>query len=382
MPIKWMALECIHYRKFTHQSDVWSYGEFRYRLTYKNQFGYHDGSRCPEERPGSRILEVAASGSGPSFTLSLGDSTEDQKCNGSLKKQSSAVSVEDASGQRYSADPTVLLAEKTQRDDTDEDGYMTPMKDKINTNHLNPVEENPFVTRRKNKDFHAIDNPGYHSTPNGKPKCEDEYMNDPLYLNTFNNTIDTSQEMFKRNGVCLPPQVTTAGHTSPMGKPYHLSHGPHVHFAIPPVQPAHPGSTSQNDHHIHSGPVQSAPIAQAPPICLISHQIQSGNPNRSPQQFHFPKSSVVGKIPGHPVQPCIQVGMPLVENMYKNSFDNPEYWHHNFPPSLTPQNSQDYNKFPSKQNGHTQPPTAENLPGLKLGSVVPPPPYRQRNTVV
>uniref|UniRef100_A0A9J8CRD5 Receptor tyrosine-protein kinase erbB-4 n=1 Tax=Cyprinus carpio carpio TaxID=630221 RepID=A0A9J8CRD5_CYPCA len=26
MPIKWMALECIHYRKFTHQSDIWSYG--------------------------------------------------------------------------------------------------------------------------------------------------------------------------------------------------------------------------------------------------------------------------------------------------------------------------------------------------------------------
>lgn len=29
MPVKWMALECIHYRKFTHQSDVWSYGECR-----------------------------------------------------------------------------------------------------------------------------------------------------------------------------------------------------------------------------------------------------------------------------------------------------------------------------------------------------------------
>lgn len=28
MPIKWMALECIHYRKFTHQSDVWSYGKY------------------------------------------------------------------------------------------------------------------------------------------------------------------------------------------------------------------------------------------------------------------------------------------------------------------------------------------------------------------
>lgn len=29
MPIKWMALECIHYRKFTHQSDVWSYGKIQ-----------------------------------------------------------------------------------------------------------------------------------------------------------------------------------------------------------------------------------------------------------------------------------------------------------------------------------------------------------------
>ncbi|XP_019617947.1 PREDICTED: epidermal growth factor receptor-like isoform X2 [Branchiostoma belcheri] len=26
MPIKWLALECIQYRKFTHQSDVWSFG--------------------------------------------------------------------------------------------------------------------------------------------------------------------------------------------------------------------------------------------------------------------------------------------------------------------------------------------------------------------
>lgn len=37
MPIKWMALECIHYRKFTHQSDVWSYGKLQSVLTENGQ---------------------------------------------------------------------------------------------------------------------------------------------------------------------------------------------------------------------------------------------------------------------------------------------------------------------------------------------------------
>uniref|UniRef100_A0A8C1QI30 Receptor protein-tyrosine kinase n=1 Tax=Cyprinus carpio TaxID=7962 RepID=A0A8C1QI30_CYPCA len=419
MPIKWMALECIHYRKFTHQSDVWSYGvtiwelmtfggkpydgiptreipdilekgerlpqppictidvymvmvkcwmidadsrprfkelaaEFsrmardpqRYlviqgddrmklpspnhskffqslldeeelddlmdaeeylvphslnapptshmprphvdanQVSTMNQFVYHDGSLCPEEVIGSRPHEAVATGSGPSVPAGIQrsglDPADEQHCNGSLKKQPTAHSVEDSSGQRYSADPTVLLGEKGQREDTDEDGYMSPMKDKISTNHLNPVEENPFVTRRKNKDIHALDNLGYHSTPDGKPSCEDEYINEPLYLNTFNNTSGMNQEMLRKNGVSIPLQ------------------------------------------------------------------------------------------------------------MYKNSFDNPEYWQQSLPPKVTPQNSQDSsvicnNKFLYKQNGHIKPAVAENpeyLSGMKPGTVLPPPPYRQRNTVV
>uniref|UniRef100_A0A8C1W8Q5 Receptor protein-tyrosine kinase n=1 Tax=Cyprinus carpio TaxID=7962 RepID=A0A8C1W8Q5_CYPCA len=409
MPIKWMALECIHYRKFTHQSDVWSYGvtiwelmtfggkpydgiptreipdilekgerlpqppictidvymvmvkcwmidadsrprfkelaaEFsrmardpqRYLVIQgddrmklpspnhskffqslldeeelddlmdaeeylvphslnapptshmprphvdanQNQFVYHDGSLCPEEVIGSRPHEAVATGSGPSVPAGIQrsglDPADEQHCNGSLKKQPTAHSVEDSNGQRYSADPTVLLGEKGQREDTDEDGYMSPMKDKISKNHLNPVEENPFVTRRKNKDIHALDNLGYHSTPDGKPSCEDEYINEPLYLNTFNNTSGMNQEMLRKNG------------------------------------------------------------------------------------------------------------------MYKNSFDNPEYWQQSLPPKVTPQNSQDSsvicnNKFLYKQNGHIKPAVAENpeyLSGMKPGTVLPPPPYRQRNTVV
>ncbi len=86
---------------------------------------------------GFRPHEAVATGSGPSVPAGvqrLGlDPVDDQHCNGSLKKQSTAHSAEDSSGQRYSADPTVLLGEKVQREDTDEDGYMSPMKDKIST---------------------------------------------------------------------------------------------------------------------------------------------------------------------------------------------------------------------------------------------------------
>ncbi|KAL1282773.1 hypothetical protein QQF64_001576, partial [Cirrhinus molitorella] len=534
MPIKWMALECIHYRKFTHQSDVWSYGvtiwelmtfggkpydgiptreipdilekgerlpqppictidvymvmvkcwmidadsrprfkelaaEFsrmardpqRYLViqgddrmklpspnhskffqslldeeelddlmdaeeylvphslnapptshmphphldSNQNQFGYHDGSLCPEEVTGSRPHEAASTGSGPSVPAGIQrsglDPVDGQHCNGSLKKQPTAHSVEDSSGQRYSADPTVLLGEKGQREDTDEDGYMSPMKDKISTNHLNPVEENPFVTRRKNKDVNALDNPGYHSTPDGKPKCEDEYINEPLYLNTFNNTSDINQEMLRKNGVSIPLQVP---HITQMGKPHHHSHGPHVHFAIPPVQLVHPGPMSQNDQHtnsvqsVHDHNSKSGLPAPASQICLVSHQVQPGHlskSNRSPQQFHLAKSGKGGTVslPGHPVQPVqpgTQIGTALVDKMYKNSFDNPEYWQQSLPPRVTPQNSQDSsvicnNKFLYKQNGRIQPAVAENpeyLSGMKPGTVLPPPPYRQRNTVV
>ncbi|XP_016135076.1 receptor tyrosine-protein kinase erbB-4-like [Sinocyclocheilus grahami] len=522
MPIKWMALECIHYRKFTHQSDVWSYGvtiwelmtfggkpydgiptreipdilekgerlpqppictidvymvmvkcwmidadsrprfkelaaEFshmardpqRYLViqgddrmklpspnhskfflslldeeelddlmdaeeylvphslnappishmphphvdSNQNQFGYHDGSLCPEDVTGSRPHEAGATGSGPLVLAGMQrsglDPVDEKHCNGSLRKQPTAHSVEDSNGQRYSADPTVPLGEKGQREDTDEDGYMSPMKDKISTNHLNPVEENPFVKRRKNKDLHALDNPGYHSTPDGKSKCEDEYISDPLYLNTFNNTSDMNQEMLRRNGISIPLQVTTAAHTpdthvphiTQMGKPHHHSHGLHVHFTIPPVQPVHPDQHTHSVQSVHDCGRKSGPPAPAGQICLVSHQ--PGHPsksNHSPQQFHLPKSSKGGTtgLPGHPAQ---------VHKMYKNSFDNLEYWQHSLPPKVTPQNSQDSsvicnNKFLYKQNGLAVAENPEYLLGMKPGTVLPPPPYRQRNTVV
>uniref|UniRef100_A0A3Q0TG63 Receptor protein-tyrosine kinase n=1 Tax=Amphilophus citrinellus TaxID=61819 RepID=A0A3Q0TG63_AMPCI len=246
----------------------------------QNQFGYRDGGANPAEGP----LAGAQACMNQEATGGLSPPLEDQRCNGSLHKKSlSQAGVEDSGGQRYSADPTIFLGERVSRGDTDEDGYMTPMKDKNSSEYLNPIEENPFVTRRKNGEIHALDNPGYHSTPNSQPKGEDEYINEPLYLNTFHSPAELGLEALRRNGLGKKLKVT---------------------------------------------------------------------------------------------------------------FDNPEYWQHSLPPKSSNQVASDGAQGGStnaklfyKQNGHIRPAVAENPEymsefSLKSGTILPPPPYRQRNTVV
>ncbi|KAK7893679.1 hypothetical protein WMY93_022831 [Mugilogobius chulae] len=136
----------------------------------RNQFGYRDGGPNPTEGSSSGAQ------AGATQEASGGSALEDQRCNGSLHKKnknqgtgedsggghrySQGPSEDSSGGHRYSADPTIFLSERTSRGDTDEDGYMTPMKDKSSSEYLNPIEENPFVSRRKKRRNPRLGQPG------------------------------------------------------------------------------------------------------------------------------------------------------------------------------------------------------------------------------
>ncbi|XP_066482236.1 receptor tyrosine-protein kinase erbB-4 isoform X1 [Tiliqua scincoides] len=247
-----------------------------------NQFIYRDGSLVTEQGvPLPYRAAIPSIAPEPPIVQGAAEICDDTCCNGTLRKQVASLAQEDSITQRYSADPTVFIPERGPRNELDEDGYMTPMPDKSKTDHLNPVEENPFVSRRKNGDLQALDNPEYHSGQNGQPKAEDEYVNEPLYLNTFATTLENA-EYLKKNGLPLPE------------KP-------------------------------------------------------------------------------------------------RKAFDNPGYWNHSLPPRSTlqhPDYLQEYStKYFYKQNGRIRPIVAENPEylaefSLKPGTMLPPPPYRHRNTVV
>ncbi|XP_057191403.1 receptor tyrosine-protein kinase erbB-4-like isoform X4 [Triplophysa rosa] len=508
MPIKWMALECIHYRKFTHQSDVWSYGvtiwelmtfggkpydgiptreipdllekgerlpqppictidvymvmvkcwmidadsrprfkelaaEFcrmardpqRYLviqvrvlqgddrmklpspndskffqslldeeeledlmdaeeylvpqafsvppLAYttrsrmdpnRNQFAYQDGSFGMEEMMATIPRVVAVSAVSPACSSQKqsvahqgasgsSEAFEDGRCNGTLKKKASprASTGEDSCGQRYSADPTVILCERGARAETDQDGYMGAM-DKKPTDYLNPVEENPFVTHRRNGEVHALER-AYHSASNGQPKVEEEYVNDPLYLNTFHNSGEKSHNVLRKNGV------------------------PVAHPAAAATVAAAANSAASNSQNLAQIVQPAAPGAQTTAQPL--YQGQQGISILSGHTLH-------SAHPGHTLHPKhilhpIHSGTIMADKKPKKTFDNPEYWQHSLPPKATlhsPEYLQDCStRFFYRQNGRIRPAVAENQEylteyALKPGTVLPPPPYRQRNTVV
>lgn len=254
-----------------------------------------------------------------------------------------------------------------------------------------------------------MDNPGYHSTPNSQPKGEDEYINEPLYLNTFHSPAELGLEALRRNGLPLPTQppssisaTTSASHLpltiqtslphyplptaqpSPSGIPCH--HGPpthilHAHPSIKPAgQPGNPGGSSASQ----TGTTAQAQVCQSG---VLFTSANLGHGSLPAYQSHTTHPSSLLKHVG-PTSGKVS-GKKL-----KVTFDNPEYWQHSLPPKSSNQAAPDGAQGGStnaklfyKQNGHIRPVVAENPEymsefSLKSGTVLPPPPYRQRNTVV
>ncbi|TRY96084.1 hypothetical protein DNTS_017240 [Danionella cerebrum] len=334
----------------------------------ENQFAYQEGNFGMEEMMATipRVVAVSAVSPGCSAqkqskgqqgASGTSEAFEDSRCNGTLRKKASprASTGEDSSGQRYSADPTAVLCEDPQ------DPYASSMQDKKPPDFLSPVEENPFVTLRRNGETHR--NGVYHSTSNGQPQTEDEYVNDPLYLNTFHNSGEKSHDTLRKNGI-LVTHAAAAGAASGTLVAGNTG-GSNV---SKPMQPT--ASSVQ---------IPTQPIYQGKPsISILSgHTLHSTHPGHT---LH----------PTHTLHPA-HSGTIKADTKPKKTFDSPDYWQHSLPPKATlhnPEYLQDCStRFFYRQNGRIRPAVAENQEyladyALKPGTVLPPPPYRQRNTVV
>lgn len=227
------------------------------------------------------------------------------------------------------------------------------------------MEENPFVTHRRNGEVHTLER-GYHNTSNGQPKVEDEYVNDPLYLNTFHNSGEKSHDVLRKNGVPVAHTAVAAA-------------------AVVAAAAANSGtSTSQNLSQTMQPAASNAHVTTQPLYqgkqsisTLSGHTLYSAHPGHT---LH----------PTHTLHPALS-GTIKADIKPKKTFDNPEYWQHSLPPKATlhnPEYLQDCStRFFYRQNGRIRPAVAENQEylseyALKPGTVLPPPPYRQRNTVV
>uniref|UniRef100_A0A3B3VTT4 Receptor protein-tyrosine kinase n=1 Tax=Poecilia latipinna TaxID=48699 RepID=A0A3B3VTT4_9TELE len=350
MPIKWMALECIHYRKFTHQSDVWSYGVTIWELMTFGGKPYdgiptrdipdllEKGERLPQ--PPICTIDV--------YMVMVKCWMIDADSRPKFKELAAEFTRMARDPQRYlviQGDDRMklpspndskffqsLLEEDELEDLMDAEEYLVPHsfnipplaytpRTRMDSNKVNYFRD--VQTPPRKKDLHIL---GKKINTHSLRQCREEtsgqrYSADPTgLLSERGEKGDKDGYMNKQ--ICHTLHIAGAA-------------------AAPKGQSAH-----GDDEYINE------------PLYL--------NTFLSPGD----KNGLKAK---------------------KATFDNPEYWQHSLPPKSTlhnPEYLQDCStRFFYRQNGRIRPAVAENQEylseaAMKAGNVLPPPPYRQRNTVV
>ncbi|KAG5833622.1 hypothetical protein ANANG_G00277840 [Anguilla anguilla] len=394
MPIKWMALECIHYRKFTHQSDVWSYGVTVWELMTFGGKPYDGIPTCeiPELlEKGERLPQP------PICTIDVymvmvkcwmidADSRPRFKelgaefCRMARDPQRYLVIQGDDSMKLPSPSDSKffqsLLEEEELEELLDAEEYLVPQafNGPPPSYTLQPQSStNKFTDRHSGCGAEKAPSPCSHVPMASGPPCASQEAT---------TTQSATLEDKGCNGTLLKQ-------ASPQPEGGNASQ----RYITDPTERGTRGNTSQDGYMSPSKDKTSSadylsPVEENP---FVSHN-KSGETH-----MHHSAPSRQSKVEDEYInQPLYlntfhSVGAALSGKKPEQTFDNPEYWQHSLPPGAGrpgPEQQQECGgKVLCKQNGRvcpTVPESPEYLSqfSLKPGLALPPPPYRQRNTVV
>uniref|UniRef100_A0A3Q3WXE9 Receptor protein-tyrosine kinase n=1 Tax=Mola mola TaxID=94237 RepID=A0A3Q3WXE9_MOLML len=418
MPIKWMALECIHYRKFTHQSDVWSYGVTIWEIMTFGGKPYdgistrdipdllEKGERLPQ--PPICTIDV--------YMVMVKCWMIDADSRPKFKELTAEFT-------RMARDPQRYLV--IQGDDRMK--LPSPNDSKFFQSLLDEEELEDLMDAEEYLVPHAFNIPPLAYTPR---TCMDSSKNqfgyqDPSFsMEDMLATLPRVVPVPPVSGGSLPAQDLASGGQMGGGfgrgnmddprcngtlRKQASSRGEDIsgqRYSADPtgllVERGAKGDREQ-DGYMKAMRDKNNSVEENPFVARRrngdAHAIIDG---AGCHTLHMAAAAAGSKGPSiHGDEEYINE--PLYLNTFLNpgdknglkgkkaTLDNPEYWQHSLPPKSSlhnPEYLQDCStRFFYRQNGRIRPAVAENQEylseaAMKAGNVLPPPPYRQRNTVV